>query len=67
MERDAVNPMPRATPNPTTDFPVLEESAFAIGVKITKAESTKMGMETTYPVKANAHSSFLFPIHFRKL
>ncbi len=26
-----------------------------------------MGIDTTYPVKANAHSSFRFPNHFRNV
>src|SRR5690606_4090607 len=50
-----------ATPKETTDLPVLRDNAFTSGDKITKAESTKIGIDTMKPAIANAHSSFFLP------
>jgi hypothetical protein len=43
----ATRPKARATPMVTTDLPVARDSALAIGERITKPESQKMGMDTT--------------------
>src|SRR5690606_40427038 len=54
-------PAAKATPRVTTERPVWRAKALARGERITKPESQKMGMETTYPVEARSeeHTSEL--------
>src|SRR5690606_36454949 len=59
-------PAAKATPRVTTERPVWRAKALARGERITKPESQKMGMETTYPVEARAHSSRPRPQRLRK-
>ena len=56
-----MRPAASAVPIPTTDLFVLLESALKSGVRITNPESAKIGIETTRPVKAIAHSSLPLP------
>ena len=59
-------PAARATPKEIRDFFVTLEIAFAIGDRIIKPESQKIGIETRKPVKAKASSSLFFPNTFKK-
>lgn len=43
------------------DRPEVRASDRTSGCRITKAESTKIGMEMTKPAPASAHSSFPLP------
>ena len=50
-----------------TDFFVVSDSAFAIGVSTRNPESQKIGIDTMNPVKASAYSSFPLPKIRRKV
>ena len=59
-------PAARATPKEIKDFLATLEIALAIGDRIIKPESQKIGIETKKPVKAKASSSLFFPKTFKK-
>ena len=60
-------PAASATPSEITDFFVTFEIAFAIGARITKPESQKIGIDTRNPVMPSASSSLPFPNSFKKV
>ena len=59
-------PAASATPREIRDFFVTFEIAFAIGERMIKPESQKIGIDTKNPVKAIASSSLFFPKTFKK-
>ena len=53
--------MDRATVIATEEVPVRLTSALRMGLRITKPESQKTGMETTHPISSMARTGFFSP------